>query len=385
MSDRGTEKGRSAESGERLSPIPFLDLKRVNDRFAPQIAAAVARVLNSGRYLSGPEVERFETAFANYCGTRHCVAVGNGFDALRLMLRASALQTGDEVLVPANTFVASILAILDAGLRPVLVEPDPTTYLLDLRAAAAAFSERTRAILAVHLYGCCEGIGQLQDFASRYGLLLFEDAAQAHGAVEAGIKAGAFGRAAAFSFYPTKNLGTLGDAGAVTTNDDHLAADLRALRNYGAEVKDEHRLLGVNSRMDELQAAVLSAKLPLLDSENTRRREIAQYYLERVHHPEISLPRRPRESAAHVWHLFVIRCARRDALREHLRARGIDTAVHYPTPPHQQPALTAFRRLRLPVAEQLAREVLSLPLNPALTEEEVARVVEGLNSFPPGR
>lgn len=410
-----------------MPDLPFLDLKRVNERWAAEIDAALGAVRARGLYIDGPEVAQFEAAFAAYCGTRHCVAVGNGYDALRLMLRAAllragpsrasrwatvqpqaarspatGLQPGDEILVPANTFIASILAVMDAGLRPVLVEPEPATYLIDPADAAARITPRTRAILAVHLYGCCAGIGDLLALARDRGLLLFEDAAQAHGASNAGIKAGAFGAAAAFSFYPTKNLGALGDAGAVTTDDDDLAADLRALRNYGSDRKNEHRLIGCNSRLDELQAAVLRAKLAGLDADNARRRQIAAAYLERIRNPRIILPIAPAEPESHVWHLFVVRCPERHKLRRHLEDRGIGTAIHYPVAPHHHPALTdlsaaadigqtaagpggpapdSFRDLSLPITEQLHREVLSVPLHPALTDAEVERVVEALNAF----
>ncbi len=387
----------SAPPARPAPELPFLDLKRVNARYEPALTLALAKVREQGLYVGGPQVAEFEAAFAAYCGTRHCVGLGNGYDALRLLLRASGLSLGDEVLVPANTFIASILAVLDAGLSPVLMEPDPSTFLLDPETVAAALTPRTRAVLAVHLYGCCAGIDVLREMAERHGLLLFEDAAQAHGAAWAGIKAGAWGKAAAFSFYPTKNLGALGDAGAVTTDDDCLAADLRALRNYGGETRELHRLLGANSRLDALQAAALLAKLPYLDQDNARRREIAHAYLERIQHPQVRLPARPPEPEAHVWHLFVVRSARRDALRAHLAERGIGTAVHYPTPPHQEPALAILGQepalarlgqrsspsdLSLPVTEQLAREVLSLPLHPALTEAEVERVIDAVNSFP---
>jgi dTDP-4-amino-4,6-dideoxygalactose transaminase len=381
--------------------IPFLDLKRVNDLRAGEIAAAMAGVLDRGMFIDGPELAQFERAFAAYCGTRHCIGVGNGYDALRLMLRAGMLgeggtprlRRGDEVLVPANTFIATLLAIVDAGLSPVLVEPDPATFLMDPTDAAALITPRTKAVLAVHLYGCCSGVAALRDLARKHGLLLFEDAAQAHGAVDGGIKAGAFGTAAAFSFYPTKNLGALGDAGAVTTDDDRLATDLRALRNYGSDRKNEHRLPGCNSRLDELQAAVLRVKLATLDADNRRRREIAAVYLEQIRNPRVLLPAAPAQPEAHVWHLFVVRTAERAALRRHLDDRGIGTAVHYPTPPHLQPALAepaaagawppplALRDVSLPVAERLHREVLSIPLHPALTDAEVERVVEALNTF----
>jgi dTDP-4-amino-4,6-dideoxygalactose transaminase len=319
-------------------------------------------------------------AFARYCDTRHCIAVGSGFDALRLLLQASGLRPDDEVLVPANTFIATILAIVAARLKPVLVEPDPLTFLMDPVHASGCITARTRAIMAVHLYGRCAGIEAVRDVALQHGLMLFEDSAQAHGASSGDTKAGAFGIAAGFSFYPTKNLGALGDGGAITTSQDRLMEDLRALRDYGCDRKNEHRLAGCNSRLDELQAAVLRVKLPYLDEDNRRRREIAAVYLEHVRNPRIVRPAAP-EGSGHVWHLFVVRTHDRDALRSHLERLGIGTAVHYPVPPHRQRALAGFRDVSLPVTDRLHREVLSVPLHPALTDGEVARIVEALNEF----
>lgn len=360
--------------------IPFLDLKRVNERWAGEIRAAMWNVIERGIYVAGPEVKLFEEDFARYCGTRFCIAVGNGFDALRLLLQASGLRPEDEVLVPANTFIATILAIAAAGLKPVLVEPDPLTFLLDPTNASACITTKTRAILAVHLYGSCAGIEALRDLALRHGLLLFEDAAQAHGATSGDTAAGAFGVAAGFSFYPTKNLGGLGDGGAVTTSDGRLMEDLRALREYGSDRKNEHRLLGCNSRLDELQAAILRMKLPHLDEDNRRRREIAALYREHIRNPRIVLPTAPQPSS-HVWHLFVVRTDDRAALMDHLGRRGIGAAIHYPVPPHHQRALAAFHGLSLPATERLHREVLSVPLHPALSEEDTTRIVEALNDF----
>jgi dTDP-4-amino-4,6-dideoxygalactose transaminase len=360
--------------------IPFLDLRRVNARYADAMRAAIATVLERGTYVAGPEVDLFELDFARYCGASYCVAVGNGFDALRLQLQASGLRPGDEVLVAANTFIATILAIRAAGLRPVLVEPDPSTFLLDPAHVSRCITAKTRAIMAVHLYGSCAGIEVVRDCALEHGLMLFEDAAQAHGASCGGTRAGAFGTAAGFSFYPTKNLGALGDGGAIVTSRRELMEDLRALRDYGADRKNEHRLAGWNSRLDELQAAVLRAKLPRLDEDNQRRREIAFTYLDNVRNPKITLPAAP-EPASHVWHLFVVRAADRAGLRRHLERRGIGTAIHYPVPPHRQRALAAFNDMSLPVTEQLHQEVLSVPLHPALTDEEVERIAQALDDF----
>ena len=361
--------------------IPFLDLRQVNAARMDEIQRAIAAVASSGIFILGPELEAFESEFSAYCGTHHCIGVGSGLDALRLLLAASGLAPGDEVLVPGHTFIATILAIQAQGLRPVLVEPDPLTLLMDAEQAEKALTPRTKAIMAVHLYGQCTGIEGLRDLASRHGMMLFEDAAQAHGAMAGGRKAGAFGLAAGFSFYPVKNLGALGDGGAITTSDDALAGTARALRNYGSARKHEHRLAGHNSRLDEIHAAVLRVKLPHLDADNRRRREIAAAYLAGIQNDRLVLPAPPKHPESHVWHLFVVRSQDRAALQAHLGGRGIGTGLHYPLPPHHQEALSPFRSISLPVTERLHREVLSLPLHPALTDEAVERVVEAVNAF----
>ena len=360
--------------------IPFLDLKRVNDAHQETIRAAADRVLLSGWYVLGQEVRAFEQAFARYCGTRHCIGVANGLEALTLVLKAWELSPGSEVIVPSNAYIASVLSVTQAGLMPVFVEPDPHTHLLDPTRIEAVISPRTKAILPVHLYGRCCNMTSINAVAQQYGLMVLEDAAQAHGAAHDGRRAGNLGHAAGWSFYPSKNLGALGDAGAITTNDDALADRLRALRNYGSAQKYVNDHVGHNSRLDELQAAVLSAKLPALDAENNRRRTLARHYLTGITNPDVVLP--PADQINQdVWHLFVIRHPQRDALREHLRQRGIGTDVHYPIPPHHQRAYAQFSHLSLPISEQLHREVVSLPLNPTLTDEEVRFVVEAVNDF----
>jgi dTDP-4-amino-4,6-dideoxygalactose transaminase len=364
--------------------VPFFDLKQVNARHAEALKAAAARVIDSGWYVLGEEVAAFEREFAAYCGARHAIGVGNGLDALALIFRAyrelGALKEGDEVLVPANTFIATFLAVSQSGLVPVPVEPDAASFNLDPARAAAAIGPRTRAIVAVHLYGQLADMPALAALARRHGLLLIEDAAQAHGAALGGRRAGTLGDAAAFSFFPTKNLGALGDGGAVTTADDALARKVAALRNYGSETKYLHLFQGANSRLDELQAALLRVKLAHLDEETARRREVARRYREGIRHPAIGLPAPAREEA-HVWHLFVVRCARRDALQRHLHAHGIHTQVHYPVPAHRQPAYAALHGLSLPLTEALQAEVLSLPLNPALDDAAVDAVIAACMAF----
>lgn len=347
----------------------------------------MTRVLDSGWYIRGSEVERFEQMFSIYCGVSHTVGVANGLDALRLIFRAyielGVMAEGDEVIVPANTYIATVLAVSEARLRPVLVEPDLATYNLDVSRVEEAITSRTRAILIVHLYGQIAYSGELQAIADRHRLKIIEDAAQAHGARYEGRRAGSLGDAAAFSFYPTKNLGALGDAGAVTTNDDRLAEMVRALGNYGEIEKYINRVKGVNSRLDELQAAILSVKLKYLDEENAQRREIAARYLREIRHPELTLPA-VAEPEGHVWHLFVVRTPNREAFRAHLDDRGIGTMVHYPVPPHRQTAYAEWRHRSFPVAEAIHDTVVSLPLNPTMTDAEVRGVIDACNSYAGG-
>jgi len=374
----------SARADAASGDVPFLSLAEVNARYADELKAAAARVIDSGWYVLGDELAAFERELAGWCGARHAVGTGNGLDALSLILRGyrelGILAEGDEVIVPGNTFIASFLAISGNRLVPVPVEPDAATFNLDPARVAAAIGPRTRAIMAVHLYGQLADMPALQTLARQHGLLLIEDAAQAHGAMRDGRRAGAFGDAAAFSFFPAKNLGALGDGGAVVTDDDALARSIAALRNYGSEVKYHHRFQGVNSRLDEMQAALLRVKLKYLDADVAWRRRVARRYRDGIRHPQIRLPDVVREEQ-HAWHLFVVRCARRDALQQHLHACSIQTQVHYPVPAHRQPAYPALHDIRLPLTERLCNEVLSLPMGPTLRDGDVARVIEACNAF----
>ncbi len=367
-----------------LVDVPFLDVRAINARHADELKAAAARVIDSGWYIMGEELAGFEREFAAYCGVRHAVGVGNGLDALSLILRGyrqlGALGEGDEVIVPGNTFIASFLAVSENRLVPVPVEPDPLSFNLDPARVEAAIGPHTRAIMAVHLYGQLADMPALAALARRHQLLLIEDAAQAHGAGSDGCKAGAFGDAAAFSFFPVKNLGALGDGGAVATGDARLAQRIAALRNYGSEVKYRHLYQGVNSRLDEIQAAMLRVKLRHLDEDVAWRRRVARRYRDGIRHPQIQLPQVAHEEQ-HAWHLFVVRCSRRDALQRHLLAHGIHSQVHYPVPPHRQPAYPDLHDRRLPLTERLHDEVLSLPMGPTLDESAVERVIAACNAF----
>lgn len=358
--------------------IAFYDLQAVNAPHRDAVESAIRRVLDTGPFILGPNVEAFEAAFADLCGADHAVGVASGLDALTLILRGYGIGEGDEVIVPANTFIATVLAVSAVGALPVLVDPDPDTMLITPEIADAAVSPRTRAIIAVHLYGRLCDMSGLRSVARDRRVLLVEDAAQAHGATTPdGERAGSLGDAAAFSFYPTKNLGALGDGGAVTTDDPALATRIRRLRNYGSTTKNVHAVVGANSRLDELQAAVLLTKLPALDVENARRRRIALTYAEAVRGTSISLE--PPTGAAHVMHLCVVRTSRRAALCAALDAAEIGWAIHYPVPPHRQDAYRGLEHSPLPVTEALARSVLSVPAHPALGEEETARVAEVLH------
>lgn len=365
------------------APVPFLDLQRINDRHRAAYQAALSRVLDSGRVLLGEETAAFEREFAAWCGTSHCVGVGNGFDALHLVLRAWGIGAGDEVIVPSHTFIATWLAVSEVGAVPVPVEPAPGCCNIDSARVEAAITPRTRAIVAVHLYGRPAPMHELSEIARRHGLKLLEDAAQAHGAQLGGQPCGSLGDAAAFSFYPGKNLGALGDGGAVTTNDPALADRVRRIGNYGSSVKYHHEVPGVNSRLDELQAAFLRERLRALDADNAHRRRVAQAYRSGLSGlPGLTLPAGDDADRLSAWHLFVVRHGRRDALAELLTARGVATLVHYPLPVHRQGAYadTPLARQSLPRAEAWAREALSLPLGPTLTDDEVAWVVASVRS-----
>lgn len=367
--------------------MKYLPLREINARYDSEIREAVSRVLDSGWYLRGEATRRFEEHYAEYIGTKHCVGVANGLDALTLILRAykelGVMKDGDEVIVPANTFIATILAITDNNLIPVLVEPDINTFQIDDRLIEQAITPRTRAIMIVHLYGRCAYTDRIGELCNKYGLKLIEDNAQAHGCKASvqgsGFKVtGSIGDAAGHSFYPGKNLGALGDAGAVTTDDDDLSAMVRALGNYGSEQKYVHDYAGRNSRMDELQAAILDAKLCHLDADNQRRKEIASIYINKVKNATIVIPQSDRDS---VWHIFPVLCKRRDELQRYLREYGVETQIHYPIPPHRQRCYAEWNHLSLPITEQISAQELSLPCNPVMTDEEANDIVALLNSF----
>lgn len=365
----------AAESAAADAPIAFLDLRAINAAQSAQLQAAFARVLDSGWFVMGRELQAFEREFAEYCGAKHCVGVGNGLDALFLMLKASGIGPGDEVIVPSNTYIATWLAVSHTGAVPVPVEPLEATHNIDPDRVEAAVTPRTRAILAVHLYGQPAQMDRLARIARRHDLRLFEDAAQAHGASLHGRRVGALGDAAGFSFYPGKNLGALGDAGAVVTDDAALADEVRRLRNYGSSVKYVNEVPGHNSRLDELQAALLRVKLPGLDAQNDQRRRLAAVYTESLQGLDLVLPTCP-DGLRPVWHLYVVRTRRREQLQAALKAQGIETLIHYPIAPHLQAAYASLGLPAgsLPIAEALQNEVLSLPMGPHLQPADVRRV-----------
>jgi dTDP-4-amino-4,6-dideoxygalactose transaminase len=364
--------------------VHFLDLKAPHQELKTELEAAFTRVLDSGWYIVGKELESFEANFAKYCGVEHCIGVGNGLDAIHLLLEAYGIGSGDEVLVPSNTFIATWLAVTRTGAKPVAVEPDPQTYNIDPAAIEAAITPRTAAIIPVHLYGQPADMDAINRVAERYKLVVIEDAAQSQGARYKDRRVGSLGHAAATSFYPGKNLGAMGDGGGVLTNDTAIANKVRELRNYGSKVKYRHDKLGYNSRLDELQAALLSVKLYKLDEWNERRRKIAQRYSEGIRHPEIVTPFVPGW-ATPVWHLYVVRTPHRDRLQQYLRDRQIETMIHYPIPPHRQECYAEMTGLQLPIAEQLSAESLSLPIFPSMQAEESDRVIDAINDFAAGQ
>jgi dTDP-4-amino-4,6-dideoxygalactose transaminase len=366
--------------------VEFLDLKRPYLEIRDEMDAAYRRVMDSGWYILGREVEAFEREFAAYCGVKHCVGVANGLEALQLILKAYEIGAGDEVIVPANTYIATWLAVSAVGARVVPVEPAERTYNIDASRIASAITPRTRAILAVHLYGQTAEMDSISEVARRHNLKVIEDAAQAHGARYQDRRAGSLGNAAGWSFYPTKNLGAMGDAGAVTTADGDVAERIRVLRNYGSRLKYYNEEKGVNSRLDELHAALLRAKLKHLDEWNSRRSKVAAVYMQELKDTDLVLPV-VAEGADPAWHLFVVRSRDRDSLQKHLKSAGINTLVHYPVPPHLQ---GAYRELGLPagtfpLTEAIHREVLSLPMGPHLTDVDVERVVRAARSFAAGK
>lgn len=365
--------------------IPYIDMQKVTARFEPQLSEAVKRTLASGFYINGPEQQRYERAFASYCGVRHCVGVGNGLDALTLILKAMKQLYGwddtCEVIVPAFTFVATAEAVAAAGLTLALADIRPDAPLIDPRSAEQAITPRTRAIIPVHLYGQTCDMESLRELARDHGLRIIEDAAQAHGAQHGGHRVGALGDAAGFSFYPGKNLGALGDGGAVTTNDEELAKRIRALANYGSQRKYEHLWPGTNSRLDELQASILSVKLPWLDTDNALRREVADYYARHItRSPEVwTLDYTPGESCVH--HIFPVFCRHRDDLQHYLSRHGVQTLVHYPIPVHKQKAFAPYNALHYPQAESFAQCELSLPISPVQPLEHTRKIVELINQY----
>jgi len=396
--------------------IKFLDLQKINAQYQEQFQQKMKSVLDKGWFVLGDEVKTFETNFADFCGTKHCIGVGNGLEALVLIFKAyiqlGKLQKGDEIIVPANTYIASILAILQADLVPVLVEPKLETYNINSDLIKEKITEKTKAIVAVHLYGQLAEMKNINAIAKQHNLLVIEDAAQAHGAVSVEsrkwkvesknesalnnfaqsavegqepttFKAGNLSNAAAFSFYPGKNLGALGDAGAITTNDDELAKVLFALRNYGSEQKYRNEYVGINSRLDELQAAFLNVKLPNLDTENEYRQNIAKRYLREIKNEKIILPQVSLQGTtqSHVFHLFVIRTEKRDDLQDYLKQNNIETLIHYPIAPHHQKAFSDWNSLSFPITEKIHQEVLSLPLSPLMTNDEVDFVIQILNRY----
>lgn len=368
--------------------IPFLDLQSINVQYRAELIEACTRVIDSGWYIGGNELSQFEENFAAYCGTQYCVGVANGLDALILTLRAwielGRLKAGDEIVVPANTYIASILAISANHLTPVLVEPDTYTCNIDPKKIEAAITSKTRAILPVHLYGQIADMPVIMNMAEKYNLLVLEDSAQAHGASITGKKVGNWGHASGFSFYPGKNLGALGDAGAITTNDAELAHMLKALRNYGSHEKYKNLVQGVNSRLDEIQAAMLNVKLKYLDQEIQHRRYIANLYLNGIKNPLVQLPLINTNAEVyeqHVWHLFVVRTQHREALQKHLTNHGIQTLIHYPIPPHQQQAYQEWNNLSYPLTEAMHKEVLSLPIGPTLTGQDAEKIIALVNDW----
>ena len=368
--------------------VKFLDLKKITDSFEPELGQSLKRVVDSGYFIRGKEVGEFEREYAAFIGTKNCVGVGNGFDAISLIFKAymemGEMKEGDEIIVPANTYIASLLAISETRLVPVLAEPNNQTYNLDAKSIEQKISSRTRGILVVHLYGQNALLPSIEEIAKRHGLKLIEDNAQAAGCFSGFKRTGSLGHAAAHSFYPTKNLGALGDGGAVTSDDTKLSSMVKMLGNYGSKEKNLNPVQGVNSRLDELQAAVLRLKLKRLDAHNKRRHMIAKFYLNHIEHVDVILPAAIMSDDTclqHVWHLFVVRSKRRDALQQYLHAMEIECMIHYPIPPHQQEAYQSWNAISLPVTESIHREVLSLPISPVMQDDEVEQVVNAVSKW----
>lgn len=365
--------------------IKFLDLQKINGQYKEALEEATNKVVQSGWYILGESVENFEQNFAAYCGAKHCIGVATGLDALVIILKAykllGKLKDGDEVIVPANTFIATVLAISANDLVPVFVEPKVSNFNIDVDLIEEAITDKTRVIMPVHLYGQAVDMQAINEIAQKHNLLVLEDAAQAHGAYSGDKRVGSWGNAAGFSFYPGKNLGALGDAGAITTNDDELANKMRILRNYGSEKKYHNQIIGMNSRLDAIQAAALSVKLPYLDQEIERRRNVAKRYSTEINNALIELPEWDQAGERHVFHLYVVRCKTRNHLQTYLRENGVETLIHYPIPPHKQEAYKEYNNLSFPLTEAIHEEVLSLPISPVMEKHEVDKVIEVMNAY----
>lgn len=360
--------------------IKFLDLKKINDKYRTNINAAISEVLDSGWYLLGKKNQEFAENFAKFCGTQYFVGVANGLDAINLIIRAYGFSHGDEIIVPANTYIASILAVSENGCTPVLVEPSLNTYNIDVDLIEQSITKNTKAILVVHLYGQSVQMEKVWKLAEKYNLKIIEDCAQAHGSLYQNRRVGNLGDAGAFSFYPGKNLGALGDAGGITTNDPDLYKKIKAIANYGSEIKYHNIYKGVNSRLDEVQAAVLNVKLPFIDEDNEYRRNIAEFYLKNINNSRVVLPE-VAERNAHVWHIFAVRVAERDSFIKYLHDHNVETLIHYPIPPHKQNAYSEWKDLAFPVTEKIHAEEVSLPISPVMTMSEVEKVVGLINAY----
>lgn len=360
--------------------IKFLDLYKINERLRKEINGKITQVLDSGWYLLGEETENFEQNFAKYCGVKHCIGVANGLESLNLIIRGYGFAQGDEIIVPANTYIASILSISENGCTPILVEPDINTYNINPDLIEKKITSKTKAIMVVHLYGQAVQMQKIWALAQKYNLKIIEDSAQAHGAKYQNQRVGSLGDASGFSFYPGKNLGCVGDGGCVTTNDDELAQKIKALRNYGSHKKYHNVFIGMNSRLDEIQAGILDIKLKFLDEDNQKRKEIAKYYRKNIKNSSIILPNVYAEDA-HVWHLFVVRTKQRDNFQKYLLDNEIQTIIHYPIPPHKQECYKLWNNLSYPITEEIHKSVLSLPISPVMSDDEVKKVVEVINEY----
>ena len=365
--------------------IPFLNLKEINQKYSGEIKQQLNEIVDSGWYILGNKVTEFENKFAKYCQTKYCLGVASGLDSLILILKAykelGHINDGDEIIVPANTYIASILAISLCNLKPILIEPDQATFNINPSLIKQHITNKTKAIMAVHLYGRCAEMEAINQTAKKHNLIVIEDAAQAHGSQYQGKKTGNLSDAGAFSFYPGKNLGALGDGGAITTNSEELYKTIKILRNYGSEKKYHNLYKGLNSRLDEIQAAILSVKLQTLDQDNQQRREIAKLYNQNITNPKITLPQIPTDQNSHVWHLYVIRCQNRNELQKHLEQNSIQTMIHYPIPTHKQEAYKELNNLKLSITEDIHEKCLSLPIYPGLSRQDVLKICDTINNF----